>query len=128
MSSNTKNISDLQTKTDEAIKTLAVEFQKIMEDASLADDPLKSSIQKLNLDIHTMKIDQSARQLLYIIRLIKEVKVSDDSYQEDRAQFEAQCEEATKLVKRCVKDSYDELTRIAEEGFNVRQAASKFLH
>lgn len=129
MITKTKNFTELQDKTDEAISTLAIEFQRIMKDATIKiDNPLQSSIQKLDLDIHTMKIDQSARQLLYIIRLIKEVKVADDSYQSDREQYEQQCEEATKRVKQCVKESYDQLTEIAEEGFLVRQAASKFLH
>ncbi|KAK8899404.1 hypothetical protein M9Y10_001720 [Tritrichomonas musculus] len=129
MSVNSDNIKDLQNRTDEAISTLALEFQKIMKDATIAiDNPLKSSIQKLDLDIHTMKIDQSARQLLYIIRLIKEIKVADDSNQQDRAQYEIQCKEATKRVKECVRLSYNQLTDLAEEGFAVRQAASKFLH
>lgn len=129
MSAKTKNVTDLQEKTDEAIKTLALEFQKIMKDAAIEiNNPLNSSTQKLDLDIHTMNIDQSARQLLYIIRLIKEVKVADDSYQQDREQYEMQCEEYTKKVKECVRESYDRLTKIAEEGFAVRQAASKFLH
>lgn len=129
MSVNADNIKDLQNRTDEAISTLALEFQKIMKDATIAiDNPLKSSIQKLDLDIHTMKIDQSARQLLYIIRLIKEIKVADDSNQQDRAQYELQCKEATKRVKECVRLSYNQLTDLAEEGFAVRQAASKFLH
>lgn len=111
MSVNSDNIKDLQNRTDEAISTLALEFQKIMKDATIAiDNPLKSSIQKLDLDIHTMKIDQSARQLLYIIRLIKEIKVADDSNQQDRAQYEIQCKEATKRVKECVRLSYNQLT------------------
>ena len=113
------------------ISTLAVEFQRILQDSSLVanNDTLKSSHQKLQLDIHTMKIDQSARDLLCLIRELKEDRVtSPEPYAADRADFQHQCANATETVKKCVLECYNQLTEIAEEGFSVRQSASKFLH
>jgi hypothetical protein len=111
-----------------AIAALASEYKEFISDARIVqDDPLTSSRQKLQLDVHTMAIDQNARKLLRIIQSIKEFKVTDDSHQEQRQQFEGECIAATQHVQSCIIASYDTLTALADEGFRVRQEASKLL-
>jgi hypothetical protein len=121
-------ISSFRRDTRAAIDALKSEFEQLIRDAKIeVDEPLASSRQKLQLDVHTMTIDQNARKLLQIIRCIKEIKVSDNTYDADQEKFENQCEEAASRVRECIVESYQELTRLSDEGFAVRQAASKHL-
>lgn len=124
-----KELQNRQKEVNAAIETLATQFQDMMKNSTLdINNPMQSSFQKLQLDINTMIIDQNVRKLLVIIRLLKEFRITDNSYQEDRQEFENQCFGAIETVKQCVKESYDQLTALSQEGFAVRQAASKFLH
>lgn len=123
-----ETIKDLQKSTLATVSTLATEFRDLVEDASIAqDDPLTASRQKLQIDVHTMKIDQSARNLLRIIRSIKELKVTDNSYTEELNIFEEECKEAANAVQECVRESYNQLNNLALHGFSVCQSASKLL-
>jgi hypothetical protein len=121
-------IQKLRKDTLLSIAALASSFQGLVQDASIdADDPLATSARKLQLDVHTMRIDQNARKLLCIIRAIKELKVTDNSHEGLRAEFAGTCASASESVRECLRQSYEELSALADEGFAVRQAASKFL-
>jgi hypothetical protein len=111
-----------------AIAALATEYQGLVKDAAIdKDDPLSSSRQKLQLDVHTMAIDQNARKLLRIIRSIKELKVSDDFFQDQRGEFEQDCNARSDVVSSCMAESYQRLSQLADDGFHVLQTASKLL-
>jgi hypothetical protein len=125
---NDARLQKLRRDTLAAISSLAVSFQGLVQDAAIdTDDPLATSARKLQLDVHTMRIDQNARKLLCIIRAIKELKVTDNSNESARAEFAAGCGTAAQGLRECLRQSYDELSALADEGFAVRQAASKLL-
>ena len=118
----------LNIETTNAISTLARAFRDLTEDAKInTDDVLETSRQKLQIDVRTMEIDQAARKLLTCIRRIKELKVTDNSFQDDRERFEAECVESTAIINQQVKECYEQLTRLSNEGFDVLQDASKLL-
>jgi hypothetical protein len=123
-----ERLQRLRRETLAAISSLAVSFQGLVQDAVIdTDDPLSTSARKLQLDVHTMRIDQNARKLLCIIRAIKELKVTDNSNEEARAEFAARCGAAAQGLRECLRQSYDGLSELGDEGFAVRQAASKLL-
>jgi hypothetical protein len=123
-----ERIHALRKDTFAAVSCLATEFQGLIQDAAIdTENQLVTSCRKLQLDVHTMRIDQSARKLLCVIRAIKELKVSNTSFQENRAQFERDCERASEPIREVLRKSYDELSRLTDAGFEVRQAASKLL-
>lgn len=118
----------LNIETTNAISTLARAFRDLTEDAKInTDDVLETSRQKLQIDVRTMEIDQAARKLLTCIRRIKELKVTDNSFQDDRERFEAECVESTAIINQQVKECYEQLTKLSNEGFDVLQDASKLL-
>ena len=127
---NEEVIHDLKKDTIKAISALATEYQRLVEDAMIdKENALSAAGQKLKIDVHTMVIDQNVRNLLMNIRQIKEMKVSDNSQEqrECRAAFEKDCEEATSRVRSVVSEAYQQLSELADEGFRIRQAASKLL-
>ena len=123
-----KQVPQLRRQAADAIRTLALSFQSLVKDAQISsDDVLEASRQKLQIDVHTMEIDQAARSLLTCIRRIKELKVTDNTYQEDRAKFEEECIESTNAIHQQVDECYKQLTDLSNEGFEILQAASKLL-
>lgn len=123
-----KQINDLSLMSVEAIKNLVTSYSSLINDSLVhQDDVLDSARQKLRIEVHTMKIDQNARELLTCIRRIKELKVTDDKYQEERIKFEEECKESSKQIDEQVKICYKQLTDLSTEGFEVLQAASKLL-
>lgn len=124
------DIEFLREEVQKQIKTLALEFRNLVECSKLEDDPKKSvevAAQKLNLEVHTLKIDHAARTLIQIIRRLKEIKITDDSYQEERKDFEHQCLEAAQKVQNCISDCYAELSQLSTQGFEIVQSASKLI-
>lgn len=109
------------------IYDLAREYKDLVNDAKISEDNLQASYQKLQLDRHAMVIDQKVRNLLVIIRRIKEMKVADNSHQRDREVFEGQCNVASRGIRDVVQEAYAQLSTLADQGFAIRQAASKLL-
>ncbi|EAY20643.1 hypothetical protein TVAG_163390 [Trichomonas vaginalis G3] len=123
-----KQINDLRMLSVNAIANLVNTYSELIKDSIVRhDDVLDSSRQKLKIEVHTMEIDQNARELLTCIRRIKELKVTDDEYQSERASFEQDCIESSNQINDQVKKCYKQLTDLSTEGFEVLQAASKLL-
>ena len=123
-----RQVTQLRAQTAYAIRTLALSYQSLMKDAEISsDDVLEASRQKLQIDIHTMEIDQAARSLLTCIRKIKELKVTDNTYQADREHFEEECKESTQAINQQVNECYQQLSDLSNEGFAILQQASKLL-
>jgi len=110
------------------IASIARDYCAIIENSKISDqNPLLASQEKLSIDLNAMRIDASARKILKAIRTIKESRVTDDSYQEERQAFESECLEAAGQIQVTLHDSYALLTNLADEGFDVLQSASKML-
>ena len=123
-----RQVTELRAQTANAIRTLALSYQSLMKDAEISpDDVLEASRQKLQIDVHTMEIDQAARSLLTCIRKIKELKVTDNTYQGDREKFEEECKESTQAINQQVNECYQQLSDLSNEGFAILQEASKLL-
>lgn len=124
-------VTQLHSDTAEAITTLAKEFKELMKDAMITinDDEaaLVSARQKLQIDVHTVNIDHAARNLLMCIRKMKELKVTDNSYQDERNEFEKECIESANQIDQKIAECFQQLTVLSEEGFEVLQQASKLI-
>lgn len=128
MANREDEIYELKRRVLNATNALASQYQGLVADSAIEiDNPLELSRQKIALDVHTRLIDKNARELLEIIRAIKELKVSDDSHHEERCAFEAECESAAEYVQNSLKEAYGVLETLADQGFSVRQNASKLL-
>lgn len=125
----TKQIEELQKDIYTTISSLANEFRRLIENASVnKDDTLRSSEQKLELDVHTMTLDQKSRHLLEIIRRLKELKIVTAPRHEERAQFEGECIAAAGAISECLAESAAQLSALSGECAAVLQDAYKLLN
>ena len=119
---------DLRRRVHETIRKLAKTYQLLIGSASIdRENGMTAARQKLQLDVFTMQIDENVRNLLLLIREIKEMKIADDAPREERASFEERCKEGSSAIHDCLSRSFQHLAELSEEGFQVLQDASKFL-
>ena len=117
----------LERRMNDEIKFIANEFYDIIRDSKISDEITQSYNEKLSIDFKAKKIDLHARKLIQIIREIKERKITDDSYHENREKFEKDCSDAALEINNCLKECSTQLKELSEEAFSILQSASKFL-
>lgn len=124
-----KQIEELQKDILSTISGLAREFQRLIENSAVnKEEHLRGSAQKLELDIHTMTLDQKSRHLLEIIRRLKELKIVTNSYQEERSQFEGECFAASDSINKCLSESYAELLKLSDDSVSMLHESYKLLN
>lgn len=108
------------------IQCLAMEFRNVFQDAGLDQDDNQLAIddKKLKLDTRGLKIEAAAKELLQIIRWAKEQKLAGPSYNEDRQKHDQKCAEKAGEIQDQISKTLDQISQIADEGFDVYQEAA----